>query len=226
MATQLRSGRRPPSLRGPTASEVLPRLFLTDIFTAHDEAQLTSLGITHVISVIECAPTLSQTRSLHMLHIPLSDKPNEDILTHFPVATSFIGNALAEDPNSRVLVSFWWLLRPFPCSQSDPFFHFIQVHCFMGISRSAAIVCAYLIATMRMTPDEALAAVKQKRGIVSPNIGFLRQLEEYSKRLHGESGKPLAEVTRDTTSNDPNPRPASTAGDSPSSVLTSSRLAD
>jgi protein-tyrosine phosphatase len=55
----------------------------------------------------------------------------------------------------------------------------------MGISRSATIVCAYLIATMRMTADEALAAVREKRGIVSPNTGFLRQLEEYAIRLHG-----------------------------------------
>lgn len=59
----------------------------------------------------------------------------------------------------------------------------------MGISRSATIVCAYLIATMRMTPDEALAAVREKRGIVSPNMGFLRQLEEYAIRLHGGEAK-------------------------------------
>ena len=106
IATQQRSGRRPPLLGGRTASEVLPRLYLTDIFTAHDEAQLTSLGITHVVSVIECTPILSQTQSFRTLHIPLLDKANEDILTHFPVATSFVSDALAGDPNSRVLVSF------------------------------------------------------------------------------------------------------------------------
>jgi len=193
------------------ASEVLPRLYLTDLFTARDEAQLTSLGITHVVSVIEHAPTLPQSQSLRTLHIPLSDNADQDILTHLPVATSFIRNALADDPNSRVLV-----------------------HCFMGISRSAAIVCAYLIATMRMTPDEALAAVRAKRGIVSPNIGFLRQLEEYAVRLQGGEAKSLlrsgrtwqrqfAGLTRDSTPKDPDPRPASTAGVSPSSAFPSSK---
>lgn len=49
----------------------------------------------------------------------------------------------------------------------------------MGISRSATVICAYLIATTRITPHEALVAVRAKRGIVSPNTGFLRQLEEY-----------------------------------------------
>ena len=98
----------------------------------------------------------------------------------------------------------------------------------MGISRSATIVCAYLIATMRMTPNEALAAVRKKRGIVSPNIGFLRQLEEYAIRLHpsmrakppAKVGENVAEAIRRLTApKDLNPRPASTAGVSPSSAL-------
>ena len=106
-AAQQRSGRRLSLRRGQMASEVLPRLYLTDLFTARDEAQLTSLGITHVVSAIEHAPTLPQTQSLRTLHIPLSDNADQDILTHLPVTTSFIRNALAEDPNSRVLVSSW-----------------------------------------------------------------------------------------------------------------------
>ena len=119
---------------------------------------------------------------------------------------------------------------PFPLLLTKPPFFFIQVHCFMGVSRSATVVCAYLIATMKMTPDEALAAVREKRDIVCPNVGFLHQLEEYSIRLHGESGKPPAEVgekvtetisqvTRDTTLKDSDPCPVSTAGVSPSSTL-------
>ena len=55
----------------------------------------------------------------------------------------------------------------------------------MGISRSATVVCAYLVATAKMTPDEALVAVKTKRGIVCPNLGFRRQLEEYANQLNG-----------------------------------------
>jgi hypothetical protein len=99
----------------------------------------------------------------------------------------------------------------------------------MGISRSATIVCAYLIATMKMTADEALAAVREKRGIVSPNMGFLRQLEEYSIGLHGgearsqlRSGRTWQRSFAGDTPKDPNPRPASTAGVSPSSALPSS----
>jgi len=55
----------------------------------------------------------------------------------------------------------------------------------MGMSRSATVVCAYLVATARMTPHEALAAVKAKRPIVNPNVGFLAQLDEYDRQLLG-----------------------------------------
>jgi len=102
-AAQQRSGRRPS--HGRTASEVLPRLFLTDLFTARDETQLSELGITHVVTVMEHAPKFPETRSLQTLHIPLSDSFDQDILGHLPVTTSFIRNALAESPDSRVLVS-------------------------------------------------------------------------------------------------------------------------
>ena len=115
-AAQQRSGRRPSSLRGHTASEVLPRLFLTDLFTARDEEQLTHLGITHVVSVLEHAPVFPQSCSLRTLHIPLSDTSDQDILAHLPVATSFIRNALAESPDSRVMVSTVLTVIYLPCS--------------------------------------------------------------------------------------------------------------
>src|ERR1700677_670878 len=62
----------------------------------------------------------------------------------------------------------------------------------MGISRSATVVCAYLVATAKMTPDEALVAVRAKRGIVCPNIGFRIQLEQYADQLQGGKSRPVA----------------------------------
>ena len=88
--------------RGP--SEVVPRIYLTDLFTARDATQLSALGITHVISVLEHAPIFPETQVLQKLHIPLSDSSDADILVHFPTTTSFIHDALAESPDSRVMV--------------------------------------------------------------------------------------------------------------------------
>ena len=120
-AAQQRSGRRASFGLKRTASEVVPRLYLTDAFTARDETQLTELGITHVVSVMENAPKFPQTRSLRTLHIPLSDSSDQDILAHFPVTTSFIRNALAESPDSRVLVSDRQRRVSLPLSSTEPF---------------------------------------------------------------------------------------------------------
>ncbi|KAI9510522.1 protein-tyrosine phosphatase-like protein [Russula earlei] len=138
------------------ASKVAPRLYLTCLATARDATQLANLGITHVVSAIEDAPTFPSSHPLRTLHVSVSDYDGEDILSHLPATTSFIRGALAESPTNRVLV-----------------------HCFMGISRSTTVVVAFLIATTNMTPREALAAVRSKRAIVRPNRGFMSQLQEY-----------------------------------------------
>jgi protein-tyrosine phosphatase len=64
-----------------------------------------------------------------------------------------------------------------------------QVHCFQGISRSATVVCAYLIATKRMLGVESIEFVQAKRGIVCPNNGFRQQLVTYSHRFTAENRK-------------------------------------
>jgi atypical dual specificity phosphatase len=62
----------------------------------------------------------------------------------------------------------------------------------LGISRSATVVCAYLIATTKLSAGESIAQVQSIRGIVCPNIGFRRQLEQYATRYVKDESKPRA----------------------------------
>ncbi|KAF8889347.1 protein-tyrosine phosphatase-like protein [Infundibulicybe gibba] len=98
----------------------------------------------------------------HRLHIRLADRAEENILSHLETTTNFINSALAENENNKVLV-----------------------HCFQGISRSATVVCAYVIASTGMPAPEAIAFVQEKRGIVCPNLGFRHQLETYAVQFEG-----------------------------------------
>ncbi len=90
------------------ASKVASRLYLTCLATAKDVAQLADLGITHVVSAIEKAPTFPSTYPLRTLHVSISDYDGEDILSHLPTTTSFIRGALAENPKNRVLVRTYY----------------------------------------------------------------------------------------------------------------------
>ena len=49
----------------------------------------------------------------------------------------------------------------------------------MGKSRSATAVCAYLMRRYGVTPDQALAQIRESRPLCEPNEGFWKQLELY-----------------------------------------------
>ncbi|MBN3317498.1 DUS2 phosphatase, partial [Atractosteus spatula] len=77
--------------------------------------------------------------------------------------------------------------RQWPAQDSNPG-HFnsvkesggrVLVHCQAGISRSATICLAYLIVSRRVRLDEAFAFVKQRRGVISPNLSFMGQLLQF-----------------------------------------------
>jgi len=144
-----------------TASRITSRLYLSDYWTARDEEKLKTLGITHVISVIEREPALPAIIPLqNRLHLRLIDQPTVNILEHLDTTTAFIVSALEENESNKVLV-----------------------HCLQGISRSATVVCAYLVATTHLNHEKAIAHVQSRRGIVSPNSGFREQLAKYTEMV-------------------------------------------
>lgn len=55
----------------------------------------------------------------------------------------------------------------------------ILVHCHAGLSRSATIVCAYLIRKNGWSCEEAVSFVKKKRNRIRPNEGFIKMLKDY-----------------------------------------------
>ncbi len=59
----------------------------------------------------------------------------------------------------------------------------ILVHCFMGSSRSATIVIAYLMKYRGMRRRDALNFCKDKRDLVNINTDFFAQLLEFEKTL-------------------------------------------
>lgn len=57
----------------------------------------------------------------------------------------------------------------------------------MGKSRSATIVCAYLMYKYQLSPAEALAQLNEGRPVCEPNPGFQEQLEVYAEMLKAKS---------------------------------------
>lgn len=61
------------------------------------------------------------------------------------------------------------------------------VHCKMGISRSGSTVIAYAMKEQCWPLDVALSYVRDRRSIVKPNDGFMRQLHTYNGILNARS---------------------------------------
>ncbi|EAU90608.1 hypothetical protein CC1G_00992 [Coprinopsis cinerea okayama7 len=144
------------------AHQIRERLYLSDYWTAKDAEEIGKLGITHIVSVIDRPPTQlpESIPQSNRLQVSIKDYSDADILVHLEETTNFIARVLAENDTNKVLV-----------------------HCLQGISRSATVVCAYLIATEGMQSHEAIEHVQSIRNVVCPNLGFRLQLLQYADRF-------------------------------------------
>ncbi|XP_041846041.1 protein phosphatase Slingshot homolog 3 isoform X2 [Melanotaenia boesemani] len=60
----------------------------------------------------------------------------------------------------------------------------VLVHCKMGVSRSASTVIAYAMKQQHWPLEVALPYVRDRRSIVKPNEGFMKQLQTYNGILN------------------------------------------
>mmetsp|Transcript_123848 Transcript_123848/g.174655 ORF Transcript_123848/g.174655 Transcript_123848/m.174655 type:complete len:292 (-) Transcript_123848:26-901(-) len=147
--------------------EVIPGVFLGPYAVARKN-QLESLlaaGITHIVCVRQNAEATFVRPNFpdHFLYlvVDVADDSSENIISHFPEVREFIDQAL--DENGRVLM-----------------------HGNAGISRSGALLIAYLMYKLETTYAEALRLVQLRRFCVAPNEGFQAQLHEYEPIYRAE----------------------------------------
>ena len=151
-------------------TEILPRLYISDLSFAENPGMLSTYRITHILSVlpetIAIPPPSILPRQPHRLQIKVEDFPFAELAAHLPSTTKWIRDALARDPEARVLV-----------------------HCAEGISRSVSVVAAFLMASYGWNPKEAVGYIKERRGVANPNFGFVQQLYEYGREVLGQRGE-------------------------------------
>lgn len=137
----------------PNAAAIRPNLWLGGSSNEKDADDLQSKGVTHILQVgRELSPT--HPDKFQYLRISIDDHEQEDIVKYFPRSMKFIHDAI--NSGGTVLV-----------------------HCMAGMSRSASMCIAYLAWGEGLAYDAAFKAVKSARACVSPNLGFIFQLQDY-----------------------------------------------
>ncbi|RWS02233.1 serine/threonine/tyrosine-interacting protein-like isoform X2 [Dinothrombium tinctorium] len=154
--------------------EIIPGVFLGPYGVAGKSKReyLLSHGITHIVCVrqdIEANCIKPNFPDLfEYLILEIADSPTQNIIPFFDKARDFINNCIQN--KGKVLV-----------------------HGNAGISRSAALVVAYVMEYCNYSSTEALKLVQRKRFCIYPNEGFRRQLLEYEPILRAKGSLAISE---------------------------------
>ncbi|KAJ8269386.1 hypothetical protein COCON_G00119930 [Conger conger] len=101
-----------------------------------------------------------------------------EIDNFFPDSFTYM-NIRVYDVESTDLLSHWNTTYNF-INEARLSGQAVLVHCKMGVSRSASTVLAYAMKQQQWPLDYALAHVKERRHVIKPNEGFMKQLHTYS----------------------------------------------
>ncbi|XP_073008333.1 dual specificity protein phosphatase 1-like isoform X1 [Typha latifolia] len=134
-------------------------LYLGSVGVALNKEALKNLNITHILVVAKSLEPAFPDDFIYK-KIDVLDSPETNLMQYFDECFSFIDEAKRAGGN-------------------------VLVHCFAGRSRSVTVVVAYLMKTHQMSLARALSVVRSKRPHISPNVGFLTQLENFEKSLRG-----------------------------------------
>ena len=124
--------------------------------------ELRSNGISVIICAIPILPysmLVYKENGFSVFHIPIDDAVDVNIERWFDDVSDFImAHRLM---HNKVLI-----------------------HCHAGMSRSVTLTCAFLMHLCKWNDLQALHWIRNKRPCISVNMGFLRQLSNYSKKIN------------------------------------------
>jgi len=138
--------------------QILSFLYLGGVDAVADTQCVVEQGIRAVVCCLRDLefPEKDFSKDIEYYRVDVEDISREPIELFFPEATKFIHS---------------WVSREQP----------VLVHCRAGVSRSASVVMAYLMTYQGYSLHDAFFLVRSRRGIVTPNIGFMEKLCDYEE---------------------------------------------
>ncbi|KAM3852090.1 protein phosphatase Slingshot homolog 3 isoform 5-T5 [Vipera latastei] len=138
-------------------SKIFDYLYLGSEWNAANLEELQKNRVSHILNVTREIDNFFPEHFTYM-NVRIYDEEASQLLPYWKETHSFISDVRTQ--GSRVLV-----------------------HCKMGVSRSGSTVVAYAMKEYGWSLERALAHVRERRPIVHPNPGFMRQLELYQGML-------------------------------------------
>lgn len=135
------------------STKIIDRLYLGNSCNARNyyDMQNDNIGL-----VVNASPCISNyfSKEFEYLNVDVKDISGANILPYLLDTVNSMKEYISNHPNRNILV-----------------------HCFMGSSRSATIIIAYLIKFHNYSLEDAMQYVKEKRIVVNLNKDFYNQLQ-------------------------------------------------
>ncbi|CAI5463513.1 unnamed protein product [Closterium sp. Yama58-4] len=145
---------------------ILDKLYLGNLNSASDKELLDGLGIKSILTIASNVGPPKFPGAFKYTEVSIIDSSHVNIAAHFELCFKAIDEGIRSGG--------------------------ILVHCVAGMSRSATVVIAYLMARKGISFQEAFAHVKRCRPIAQPNYGFMRQLEKFEAYLRSERDRAVS----------------------------------
>ena len=140
-------------------TEIIPRIYLGNAYNARDYYTLKKNNVKLIVNCTKEFPNFFENDFIYY-NVPILDENNTNISLYFNDTIEKIHKIYNEDNNNAIFI-----------------------HCFMGASRSVAILIGYLIKHCSMTVDDAIQYIERKRPFINLNIDFYFQLLEYQMNI-------------------------------------------
>jgi protein-tyrosine phosphatase len=144
-------------------TNIIDNIYLGNAFNACDYSNLNKNNIKLIVNCTEEIPNY-YPENFNYIKISIRDYNDVSILDKIEDTIMKINSYLLNNQMNSVLI-----------------------HCYMGSSRSATILLAYLMKYYKMSLENALSYVKEKRNLVNLNISFYKELKEYENLLRNDS---------------------------------------
>ncbi|KAM9376292.1 protein phosphatase Slingshot homolog 3 [Pholidichthys leucotaenia] len=139
-------------------SKILDYLYLGSEWNAANFEELQNNNVGYILNVTREIDNFFP-ESFTYMNVRVYDVEATDLLSHWSDTFNFIDTARK---NGKAVL----------------------VHCKMGVSRSASTVIAYAMKQQHWPLEVALGYVRDRRPIIKPNEGFLKQLQTYNGILN------------------------------------------
>lgn len=140
-------------------SHIKDFLYIGNAYASSNYYLLKENNIGLIVNVTEEIPNYYEDfdDEFEYLRINIRDQNSEHIFESLEDTLSYMYDYRTAHPNKNILI-----------------------HCYMGSSRSATIICAYLIQYYNYNVSQSIQLLKEKRDIVNINTSFISDL----KQLH------------------------------------------